>query len=95
MNWRWNFFELPLYFKQEHQPMGLPLVTVLADYSSEVQVTRLDYHADLFKRLSARASVRRFARGSVKFATARAPLTEVRFLRAFEKQNFVPLIETV
>jgi hypothetical protein len=60
-----------------------------------VQILRLNFQSEFFLRLTARARIRRFALVHVQFAAARTPEAEIWFLRAFEQQDFVALVEAV
>ena len=84
-----------LHLKQEHQPVGLALITMLADEAGQVQVRRLDFDAEFLLRLAAGAGVGRFAGVHLQLAAARAPEAAVRLLRAFEQQHFIAPVEAI
>src|ERR1035438_739412 len=63
----------PLHLEQEHQPMALSLIAVLARQASQVQVGRRQHHAELLLSLAAATRVRGFARVGVQLAAAGAP----------------------
>ena len=88
-------FQLRLHFKQKHQPVCPALVTVLADDAGQMEVRGVNFNAEFLRRFATGASVGRFANVHFQFATARAPETAVRFLRAFEQEHVVALVEAI
>src|SRR6185436_100079 len=81
----WQCPETLLQFKQEHEPVRLPFVTVFADDACEVQLTWFNDKPQFFGSLAACACVRRLAVFGQEFASARTPKPEVRLARAFEQ----------
>ena len=67
--------------EQEHQPMTLALVAVLADQAGEVQIGNCQGQPQFLLRLAARAGVRRFALVLMQLSSAGTPKSEIRFLR--------------
>jgi len=92
---RWDSTQFLFHLKQKHEPMALAQIPVLAHQSSQMQIRSRKLDAQFFLRLAARASVRRFADIRVQFPTARAPITEIRLLRALEQQHLVTFVEAV
>ena len=88
-------FELRLYLKQEHKPVRVALITVLADKAGEMQVAWLKVQAGFFAGLAAGAGIGGFAFVRVQFAAARTPETAIRLLGAFEQEDFIALVEAV
>jgi len=88
-------FKPGLNFKQKHQPMGLPLVTVFADKSRQVQVSRLQSQPEFLLSFTAGASVGRLAAFRVQFATAGTPATAIRLPSPFHQEYFIAFVETV
>ena len=84
-----------LYFEEKHQPMALPQITVLADNPGEVQIGSFQTPAKFFLRLATGAGVGRFADVGVQLAAAGAPEAAVGFLRAFEQEHFIALVEAI
>ncbi len=82
-------------FEEEHQPVGLPLVTVLADQPGQMQVGGLEGQTKFFRGFATGAGVRRFAQVGPEFSAARTPQAAVRFLRPLQQEDFVLFIETV
>src|SRR5882672_11535058 len=75
--------------------MCLALIAVFADESGQMQIGRRDFQTDLLARLTAGAGVGRFTGLHLQFTAARTPEAAVRFLRAFEQQDFASFIEAV
>src|SRR2546422_7909885 len=71
--------QLPLDFEQEHQPVGLAFVTVLADNPRQVQTSRCHLQADFLPGFATGAGVGRLADLSLQISAARAPQTTVWF----------------
>jgi hypothetical protein len=94
VDWRENR-QLRLHFKQEHEPVGLALITVFTDDSGEVQIVRLELLVGFFARFATGAGVRRLAFVGVQFAAGWTPKAAVWFLRAFEQENLVASVEAV
>ena len=92
---RWEGFQARLDFKEEHEPVGLPLVTVLADETGEVKVGGGQTGADFFVGFAAGAGIGGFAEVHFEFAAAGAPEAAVGFLGAFEEEDLVLLVEAV
>src|SRR2546423_14159706 len=74
--------QLPLDFEQEHQPVGLAFVTVLADNPRQVQTGRWYLEADFLPGFATGAGVGRLADLSLQLSAARAPQTAVGFFPA-------------
>jgi len=87
--------KLLLYFEQEHEPMTLALVPMLADNSRQMQIGGGNPESHLLSSFSASAGVRRFALFRVQFAATRAPQSQIRFLRPFQQQHLIVVIKTV
>ena len=87
--------EPPPHLEQEHQPVALALVAMLARQPRQVQVRHGKAQAQLFLRLAAGAGVRRFPRMRMELAAARAPQAEVGLLGALQQQHLVALIEAI
>ena len=51
-------FQTRPQIKEEHQPMSLPFITVLADDSCEMKCSRFDSQPEFFPRLAAGAGIR-------------------------------------
>lgn len=83
------------HLEQKHQPVRVTLKAVLADDASQVQIARLDLQRDFLHRLTAGASVGRFAVLGVQLAAGRAPAAAIRLLRAFQQQHFVAFVEAI
>lgn len=92
---RWEGLELRLHLKQEHQPVRVPLIAVLTDEAGEMQVARVELQAGFLAGLAAGAGIGGFTLVRVQFAAARTPAAAIRFLSAFEQEDFIALIETV
>ena len=90
-----EYFQFWPYFKQEHEPVGLTLVTVFADEAGEMQVTRFELLAGFLAGLATGAGVGRFALVRVELATARTPEAAIGLLRAFEQEDFIVVVEAV
>ena len=75
--------------------MRLALVAVLADDTREVQISWLKGSPNFLARLAAGASVGGFADVHFQFTAARTPEAAIRFLRPFEQQDFIVLVETI
>ena len=82
-------------FEQKHQPMRPAFVAVFTDQAGQVQGGGIDGKAEFFARFPAGAGVRRFTDFRVQLAARRAPETTVRFVRAFQEQHLVLLVEAV
>src|ERR1035438_1495485 len=54
--------QFPLHLEQEHQPMALALIPVLAGQAGQVQVGRRKRYAEFLLRLAAGAGIGRLAR---------------------------------
>ena len=75
--------------------MTLAFVTVFADNSGEMQIRRRNAQLQFFSRFTAGASVGRFAKLRLEFASAGTPQTEVGLLGPLEEQNLPLMIEAV
>src|ERR1035438_8396227 len=84
-----------VHLEQEHQPMGLALVAMLAHQPRQMQVGRRKPQPQLFLRLTARADIRRLADIRVQLPAARAPKPSIRLLCPLQQQRLVLLIEAV
>ena len=87
--------EPPLDFEQEHEPVGLSLVSVFADQTGQVQVGWLEAQADFLLGFATGAGIRGFAGFGFQLAAARAPQATVGFLSALEQQHSVSVVEAV
>ena len=83
------------HFEEEHEPVGVALVTVFADEAGEVQVARGELLAGFFQGFAAGAGVGGFAFVGVQFAATRTPETAIGLLSAFEQEDFVLMVEAV
>ena len=83
------------HLEQEHQPMALALVAMLAHQSGKVQIARSKRQANFLLRFTASASIGRFPAFLVKFPAAGAPQAEIWLLRPLQQQNFVLLVEAI
>jgi len=88
-------FQFWLHLEQEHEPMRVPLVAVLADEAGEVQVGWGQLLAGFLARLAASAGVRRFALVRMQFPAAWTPKAAIRFLGALQQEDFVLLVKAV
>jgi hypothetical protein len=88
-------FEFLFHFEEKHEPVALTLVTMFTDESRQVQIGGPQAPPKFFTRFPAGTGVRRFAGVGVKFSTAGTPQPEVGFLRSFQQQNLIALIETI
>jgi hypothetical protein len=82
-------------FEEEHKPMTLPFVTMLADNASQMQVMWMDGPSQFFLGFTTGTSVRRLADSGAEFAAARAPQAAVGFLGPFHEEDLILLIEYV
>lgn len=89
------FAQTDFDFEKKDKPMACAAVGVFTHHRSEVQIASGDFQAKFFTRFAAGAGVRRFAFVGVDLAAARAPETAIGFLRAFEQQDFIALVEHV
>ena len=87
--------QLWLHLEQKHQPVSLALETMFADEAGEMQITRGELLAGFLVCLATSASVGRFAFVRVQLAAARTPQAAIRFLCAFEQEDFISLVEAV
>src|SRR5438093_5107571 len=92
--WR-KRFQPRLQFEQEHQPVRLAGIAMLADESGKVKIRFSEFQPKHFGGLAAGASVRRFARRHVQLPAAGAPEPKIWFLRSVHKQHLVCLVKTV
>ena len=75
--------------------MRLPLVTVFADETGEMEIPWGELEAGFFECLAAGAGVGGFAFVCMQFPAAWTPKTAIGFLGALEQEDFVRLVETV
>ncbi len=75
--------------------MGLPSITVLADQAGQMQIGRRERKPHLLGGLANTAGMRGFPDIGLELAARRAPQVQIRLLRPFEQQHFIPLIEAV
>lgn len=92
---RRKFFQLRLQLEQEHEPVGLPLETMLADEAGEMKIGPKKLLAEFLVRFAGGAGVGRFAFVGVQLAAARTPEAAIRLLRAFEQEDFILLIKAI
>ena len=83
------------HLEQEHEPMRLALVPVLAHHARQVQIRRRQFHAHLLLRLATGARIGRFPDVHLQLAAARAPETAVRLLGPLQQQHLVLLIKAI
>ena len=69
--------------------------TPAADQAGEVQIGNCQGQPQFLFRLAACADVRRFALLLMQLSSAGTPKSEIRFLRPFQQQHLVCLIETI
>ena len=87
--------ETRFYFEEEHQPVRLADVAVLAHEAREMEVSRLNFDAEFFPGLAARRGVGRLATGSVELSATGTPKAKCRFLGAFHQQHAILFVETI
>ena len=75
--------------------MTLALISMLTHDAGQVKIRSRQDQAQLLLRFAAGASVGRFALLLVQLSATGTPKSEVRFLRAFEQQRFVTVVETI
>ena len=92
---RWQTGEARFHFKQEHEPVSLPVVAMLAHESHEMEVAGLNFDAEFFPGLAASRGVRRFAAGRVDFSAAGTPKPQIRLLRALHQEDAILFVETI
>ena len=92
---RWQGSEACFDFKKKNQPVRLDLVAVFAYHSEQMQVGRLKFQTDFLLRLAAGAGIRGFADFLDQLSARRTPAAAVRFLRPFQQENFVSLVEAI
>ena len=93
---RWReLLELQLQLEQKHKPVRLSLKAVFAYEAGKVKVRGQKLQSHLLLCLARGADVGRFAEVGLEFATAWAPPASIRFLRSFEQEDFVVLVEAV
>lgn len=88
-------FQLWFHFEQEHEPVGVALVTVFADEAGEMQIARCEMEAGFFQRFTTGAGVGGFAFVGMQFPAARTPEAAIGLLSALEQKDFVLLVEAV
>src|SRR4051812_43450836 len=91
----WTFLQPNFHLEEKDEPVALPAVIVFAHNGREVQIAWRDLQTEFLLRLAAGASIRRFPIVGVNLAAARTPEATIGFLRSFEQQHFVALIENV
>src|SRR5689334_11930566 len=84
-----------LHLKQKHQPVTLPLISMLTDQTRQMQLLGLDGNPQFLLRFATRTRIRRFPFFSVQLSPAWTPQPQIRLLRAFHQQNFIALIEAI
>jgi hypothetical protein len=82
-------------FEQKHEPMRLPLISVLANQAGKMQIAGGKLNPQFFLSFAASARIGRFAVVCVKFPSAGTPETSIGLLRALEQEHFVPVVETI
>ena len=70
--------------EEEHQPVGLTLVTAFADEGSEVEVRGREMDTEFLERFPTRTRVGRLSDVLMEFPAAGAPETSIGFLGTFE-----------
>src|SRR5262245_19767142 len=93
--WRRQRLQALFDLEQEHQPVRLSLVAVLAGQTGQMKIAGSQRQAEFLSRLAAGAGVRRLARLGAEFAAARAPEAAVGFLGPFKQEHLVAVIERV
>ena len=68
---------------------------MLADEAGQMQIGGRELEVGFLARFAAGARVRRLAEFSFQFAATRTPQAAIGFLRTFEQQHFVALVENV
>ena len=81
--------------EQEHQPVAITGVSVLADQACKMQVARLPLAVEFLAGLPAGTGAGRFADVHVQFAAGWAPQAEIRLLGPLQQQHFVLLVEAI
>ena len=89
------FAQTQFYFKEKDEPMAGATVGVFTHDGRKMQIAGGDFQSKLLIRFPTGTSVRRLAYIGVNLATTRAPEATIRFVRAFEQQDFVALVEHV
>src|SRR5207247_2809174 len=82
-------------YEEEHQPMTLALIAMLAYQTGQVQVSRQERDAEFLLRLTAGARVGRFTFIRVQFSAAGTPQPEIWLLGPLQQKDFVLVIETI
>ena len=81
--------------EEEHQPMGLTLITAFADEGGEVEIRGGEVDAELLEGFPTGAGVGGLADVLMEFPAAGAPETPIRFLGTFEQEDFIRCVEAV
>jgi len=81
--------------EEEHQPVGLTLVTAFAHEGGEVEIRRCQVDAHFLERLPTGARVGGLADILMKFPAAGAPQPPIGFLCTFQQQDLVLGVEAV
>ena len=92
---RWNLFQRRAQFEEEHQPVSLPMIAAFADHSGQDPIGGSCFDAEFFMSFAAGARVGRFAQFGLEFAARRAPAAAIGFVRPFDQQDLVALVEAV
>ena len=82
-------------FEKKHEPMGLTLIAMLTDETTEVQIFRVQFQSQFLPTLAAGASIRRFAVIGMQFSAAGTPKSPIRFVQPLDQQHLVPIIKTI
>ena len=88
-------YESPLDFKEEHQPVRLPVVTVLAHEPGQMQLGRRNVQSHFLMRFATGARIRRFTDVGMELPSTWAPQAAIRFLCSFEQQHLVALVKHI
>ena len=81
--------------EEEHQPVGLSLVTALAHEGREAEIRGREMNAHFLECLPTRARVGGLADVLMEFSAAGAPQPPIGFLGTFEQQDVIRCIEAV
>ena len=82
-------------FEEEHQPVGLSLVTALAHEGREAEIRGREMNAKFLECLPTGARVGGLADVLMEFSAAGAPQPPIGFLGTFQQQDLVRCVEAV
>ena len=92
---RRDHFQSRAQFEQEHQPMGLSLVTLFAHDSRHGEVFGSHRESQFLARFPGCTGMRGFSRGTLQFPAGWGPKSPVGILESLKQQNFVGSVEAV